>query len=65
MPDRRAEDHHPLDLGQDHLVVSLSAGVASFPEHADGAGHLIKQADQALLRAKVEGKGRVVVAGVP
>ncbi|MDR3685092.1 MAG: GGDEF domain-containing protein [Geothrix sp.] len=52
----------PLDLGAAHLPVSLSAGVAAFPEHADGAGHLIEQADRALLRAKGEGKGRVVVA---
>jgi diguanylate cyclase (GGDEF)-like protein len=54
---------HPLDLGHDHLTVSLSAGVAAYPEHADGAGHLIEQADYALLQAKREGKGRVVVAG--
>jgi diguanylate cyclase (GGDEF)-like protein len=53
----------PLVLGSDHLAISLSAGVAAFPEHADGAGHLIEQADRALLRAKGEGKGRVVVAG--
>ncbi len=53
---------HPLDLGHDQLAVSLSAGVAAYPEHADGAGHLIEQADRALLRAKKEGKGRVVVA---
>jgi len=53
----------PLDLGHDQLTVSLSAGVASFPEHADGAGHLIEQADRALLRAKREGKGRVILAG--
>ena len=54
---------HPVDLGRNHLAVSLSAGVAAYPEHADGAGHLIEQADHALLRAKKEGKGRVVVAG--
>jgi diguanylate cyclase (GGDEF)-like protein len=54
---------HPLDVGGDQLPVSLSAGVAAYPEHADGAGHLIEEADQALLRAKREGKGRVVVAG--
>ncbi len=54
---------HPVDLGRNHLAVSLSAGVAAYPEHADGAGHLIEQADHALLRAKEEGKGRVVVAG--
>lgn len=54
---------HPLDVGGDQLPISLSAGVAAYPEHADGAGHLIEEADQALLRAKREGKGRVVVAG--
>ncbi|MDP1830515.1 MAG: GGDEF domain-containing protein [Geothrix sp.] len=54
----------PLDLGHGHLTVSLSAGVAAYPEHADGAGHLIEQADRALFRAKGGGKGRVVVAGL-
>lgn len=53
----------PLDLGHSRLAVSLSAGVAAYPEHADGAGHLIEQADRALFRAKGDGKGRVVVAG--
>jgi diguanylate cyclase (GGDEF)-like protein len=53
----------PLDLGHSHLAVSISAGVAAYPEHADGAGHLLEQADRALFRAKDEGKGRVAVAG--
>lgn len=53
----------PITLGNDRLTISLSAGVAAFPEHADGAGHLIEQADRALLRAKREGKRQVVVAG--
>ncbi|WP_257305043.1 GGDEF domain-containing protein [Geothrix campi] len=53
----------PVTLGSDHLAISLSAGVAAFPEHADGAGHLIEQADRALLCAKREGKRQVVVAG--
>ena len=53
----------PLDLGRERLAISLSAGVAAYPEHADGAGHLIEQADRALLKAKSDGKGRVVVAG--
>ncbi len=54
---------HPLELGREQLVISLSAGVAAYPEHANGAGHLIERADQALLQAKKEGKGRVVLAG--
>ena len=52
----------PVPFADGHITVSLSAGVAAFPEHADGAGHLIEQADRALFRAKGEGKGRVAVA---
>lgn len=54
---------HPMELGGERLTVSLSAGVAAYPENANGASPLIEQADQALLRAKQQGKGRVVVAG--
>lgn len=53
----------PVALGTVQFTASLSAGVAAYPEHADGAGHLIAQADRALMRAKAEGKGRVVLAG--
>ena len=45
------------------LPISLSAGVAAYPENANGANPLLEQADRALLRAKQQGKGRVVVAG--
>jgi diguanylate cyclase (GGDEF)-like protein len=54
---------HPLDLGPGQLAVSLSVGVAAYPEHADGAGRLIEMADRALLQAKRDGKSRVVVTG--
>ena len=53
----------PLDLGSSRVPVSLSIGVAAFPNHANGAGHLVEQADKALMQAKNAGKGRVVVAG--
>ncbi len=54
---------HPMELGGERLTVSLSAGVAAYPENANGANPLLEQADRALLRAKQQGKGRVVVAG--
>ena len=53
---------HPMEVGGEHLTVSLSAGVAAYPENANGASPLLEQADQALLLAKQQGKGRVVVA---
>ena len=52
----------PLDLGGVQVPVSLSAGIAAFPDHADGAEHLIERADRALFQAKSAGKGQVVVA---
>ncbi|HZS03977.1 MAG TPA: diguanylate cyclase [Blastocatellia bacterium] len=43
--------------------LSASFGVATFPQHADTPEDLIKAADEALYRAKREGRNRVCVAG--
>ena len=53
---------NPLTLDGTTVDISLSAGIAAYPEHADGAERLLARADQALFRAKGEGKGRVRVA---
>lgn len=45
--------------GQPLEGVTISLGVAAFPEHADQSDALIKAADQALYRAKREGRNRV------
>ncbi|MEW5744302.1 MAG: diguanylate cyclase [Nitrospirota bacterium] len=42
--------------------VTLSMGVASFPQHGPAADDLLKAADAALYRAKEEGRDRVVTA---
>jgi len=44
------------------VPISLSLGIAAYPDHAVGAEALMKAADQALMRAKAEGKHRVVMA---
>lgn len=51
-------------LYQDRLLdpVTLSFGVSSFPLHGKDVEILIKKADEALYRAKGEGRDRVVVA---
>jgi diguanylate cyclase (GGDEF)-like protein len=41
--------------------VTCSIGIATFPDHGDGAA-LVQTADAALLRAKKQGRDRVVVA---
>ena len=53
---------HTQYEGQTLDAVSLSVGVAIFPEHGSTSDVLLKSADDALYRAKREGRGRVVVA---
>jgi diguanylate cyclase (GGDEF)-like protein len=66
---RRAEDlreaarrlrivHRGVSLG----AVSMSLGVAAFPEHGSAADGLLRAADGALYRAKREGRDRVILA---
>jgi diguanylate cyclase (GGDEF)-like protein len=43
--------------------VTISIGVASYPEHGVDIEALLKAADDALYQAKREGKNRVVLAG--
>jgi len=42
--------------------LSISAGVATFPNHGDGAEMVLQAADLALYQAKNEGRDRVVSA---
>ena len=43
--------------------VTASIGVAGFPTHGDSARAIVNTADEALYRAKREGRDRVVLAG--
>jgi diguanylate cyclase (GGDEF)-like protein len=43
--------------------VTVSAGVAFFPQHADDPHALLKRADTALYRSKIDGRARVSVYG--
>jgi diguanylate cyclase (GGDEF)-like protein len=54
-------DIHP---GGPRKHVSVSIGMAMFPDHADSASDLLVAADQALYRAKDAGRNRVVAADV-
>lgn len=44
-----------------HDAVSISVGIAGRPQHATGAADLMRAADEALFRAKREGRGRVAI----
>ena len=52
--------HRDIVLGK----VTLSLGVAALPDHGTTAAELLAAADGALLRAKQEGRDRVLIAEV-
>jgi len=58
-----AKRFHLQFEGQSLAAVTLSLGVAAFPEHGATSTGILRAVDAALYRAKHEGRGRVVVAG--
>jgi len=55
---RSAAGSHPADAPD----VTVSVGVASFPEHASGTEALVKAADDAMYASKHSEKDKVVVS---
>nr|WP_110885701.1 GGDEF domain-containing protein [Deinococcus yavapaiensis] len=58
--------HHIREVGPGldipkHLLPSLSIGLAQRPAHASDFPGLLRAADEALLRAKREGRGRIAI----
>jgi diguanylate cyclase (GGDEF)-like protein len=49
--------------GPSFPTVTMSLGVAAYPQHGATGEGLVRAADEALYRAKAEGRDRVVVAG--
>ena len=60
---RRIEEHEFAVRDGQLARLSISAGVAAYPSHADSAHALISAADDALYRSKALGKNRLVAAG--
>ena len=49
----------PKSTWQSFVRPTLSIGLATFPEDADSAASLLARADEALYRAKQQGRNRV------
>lgn len=58
---RRELEARPVRVGDQAVPLTVSAGVAQWQPDED-ADHLLARADEALYRAKHEGRNRVVVA---
>ncbi|MGI9101272.1 MAG: GGDEF domain-containing protein [Terriglobales bacterium] len=50
-------------MGSQKLPVTVSVGVSSFPAHANSLDELLRQADQAMYKAKKLGRDLVCVTG--
>ncbi len=59
---RRAFEEYGVCFGEDEAVVTISCGVATYPDHASDSATLLRMADSAVFRAKSEGRNRCVVA---
>ena len=57
-----AKQIHALDSDKSSAGITLSLGVASFPEHGSTVETLLQAADAALYRAKAGGRDRTVLA---
>jgi diguanylate cyclase (GGDEF)-like protein len=55
---RNLQIHHH---GETLRKVTISIGVAAFPDHGSSAQELINRADRALYKAKTSGRDRVIV----
>jgi two-component system cell cycle response regulator len=55
-----AAEPFPIEQGRRSIDVTISIGIASLESPRDTAAQLLKRADQALYRAKRDGRNRVV-----
>ena len=49
--------------GELEICVTMSIGLATYPDHGATAEDLIDSADQALYKAKAAGRNRLAIAG--
>ena len=59
---RAAVEVLPIHTPQSQINVTISVGVAVFPEHGRSPEELLATADAALYEAKESGRNRVIIA---
>ncbi len=58
---RRQLEATPVDYAGVKISITLSAGIAVFPDHGDNPGLLISRADAMLYKSKQEGRNRISI----
>jgi diguanylate cyclase (GGDEF)-like protein len=58
---RRATEDQNFRAYDNSLTVTISVGVAAFPEHGESSNMLMERVDWALYQAKKEGRNRVAI----
>lgn len=58
---RRSISEKPLRSGDARVVIRLSIGIAALPQHTDDPAQLLPAAEEALQRAKREGRDRIAI----
>jgi len=62
MPAALSSEPFAIQQGARNLEVTISIGIAAIGEPTDTAAAILKRADEALYRAKRDGRNRVVPA---
>lgn len=55
---------HPVITHDQEIIVSISSGIASYPEHGSSVDSLKKTADKALYVAKEQGRNSLVITEI-
>lgn len=61
---RRRVGASPIATGVGEVTVTISLGVAAFPQHGTTAAELLRAADRAMYAAKAAGRDRVMAATI-
>ncbi|MCS7050483.1 MAG: diguanylate cyclase, partial [Thermomicrobium sp.] len=62
---RQSVARAPVSVGDEEIALTISLGMAAYPEHGETPEALLRAADEALYAAKRHGGNTVVLAGEP
>jgi len=58
---REAIENMPLEISGENIFITVSIGIASYPEHGTEIKEIMNKTDRVLYKSKKEGKKRSTV----